>query len=219
MKRRAWLAAAAALTGCSVLPQPPYTQKRDWPLLVRRPVALPPRTGGKVLLVRTIQAAPGLEFRGLQWKQPDGSVHIDYYEQWAVPPAQAVENSLRLWLADSGLFAAVMGPGSLLPADLTLEGELTEFQGDPQAGVARVALALVLLDHRPQPVRILLQRTESATAPLKDTHPPAVAQALQAALVEVLQQTEQSLTSPALRAAEAFPRALDPGAETRQRRG
>ena len=219
MMRRVWLAGAAALTGCSVLPQQPYTQKRNWPLLARRPAALPPRSAGPVLLVRSFQAAPGLESRGLQWKLPDGSVHVDYYEQWAVPPAQAVEDALRLWLADAGLFAAVVAAGSQLPADLTLEGELTEFQGDPQAGVARAALALVLLDKRPQPVRVLLQKTESATAPLVDTQPPSVVRALQAALGEVLRQTEQSLTSAALRAGEARPRALDPGVETRKRRG
>jgi cholesterol transport system auxiliary component len=210
MMRRVWLAGAAALAGCSVLPQQPYLQRRDWPLLARRPAALPPRTKGPVLLVRGVQAAPGLESRGLQWKLPDGSLHVDYYEQWAVPPAQAVEDALRLWLADAGLFAAVVAPGSQLPADLTLEGELTEFLGDPQAGVARAALALVLLDKRPQTVRVLLQKTEGATALLADTQPPVVVQALQAALEATLRETEQSLTSPALRAGEV---------EVRQHRG
>lgn len=194
MRRRVWLAGAAALAGCSVLPRQPYLQKRDWPLLVRRPTALPPRTGGPVLLVRNVRAAPGLESRGLQWKLPDGSLHVDFYEQWAVPPAQAVEDALRLWLQDAGLFAAVMAPGSELPADLILEGELTEFLGDPQAGVARAALALVLLDERPKVLRVALQKTESATAPLTSTEPPAVVQALEAALGDVLRQTEHDLT-------------------------
>ncbi len=195
MRRRVWLAGAAVLAGCSVLPQQPYLQRRDWPLLARRPAALPRRTSGPVLLVRNIQAAPGLESRGLQWKLPDGSLHIDFYEQWAVPPAQAVEDALRLWLADAGLFAAVVAPGSQLPADLILEGELTEFLGDPQGGVARAALALVLLDERPKPLRVLLQKTESATAPLTGMQPPAVVQALQAALGEVLRETEQDVAA------------------------
>lgn len=198
MRRRGLLAGAAALTGCSVLPQQPYTQKRDWPLLARRPVALPPPTGGKVLLVRSIQAAPGLRVRGLQWKLPDGSLHIDYYEQWAVPPAQAVEDALRLWLADAGLFAAVVGPGTLAPANMTLEGELTEFQGDPEFGIARAALALVLLDNRPQSVRVLLQKTESATAPLTSQQPSAVVQGLQAALVGMLGQAEQDIANTSI---------------------
>jgi cholesterol transport system auxiliary component len=195
MKRRAWLATAATLAGCSVLPEQPYLQRREWPLLVRRPTVLPPRTGRPVLLVRSVQPAPGLETRGLQWVLPDGSLHVDYYEQWAVPPAQAVEDSLRQWLADAGLFAAVVAPGSRLSADLVLEAELVAFVGDPRAGVARAGLALVLMDQRPKPVRVLLQKTAAATAPLSGVQPPVVVQALVAALGEVLREVERDVAT------------------------
>jgi cholesterol transport system auxiliary component len=110
-----------------------------------------------------------------------------------------VEDALRQWLADAGLFSAVVAPGSMLPADLTLEGELTDFVGDPPAGIARAALALVLLDQRPQPIRVLLQPTESATAPLAAAHPRQVVQALRSALTEVLEQTEENLSRAARR--------------------
>jgi ABC-type uncharacterized transport system auxiliary subunit len=195
MRRRAWLAGAVGLAGCSVLPEQPYLQKRDWPLAARRGSVLPPRRSGPVLLVRSVQPAPGLETRGLQWVLPDGSLHVDYYEQWAVPPAQATEDSLRQWLADAGLFAAVVAPGSRLPADLVLEGELTAFVGDPRAGVARAGLALVLMDERPKPVRVLLQTTESAEVPLSGTQPPVVAQALVASLADVLRRTEADVAA------------------------
>ena len=151
MRRRWVLAGAAALAGCSLLPHKPSVQRRDWPLDVRREPAAPPNPRGRVLLVRTVRAGPGLEVRGLQWLQRDGSVHVDFYEQWAVPPAQAVEDDLLQWLADSGLFSAVVAPGSRLNADFVLEGELDVFIADLNAGVARVALALVLLDQRPGP--------------------------------------------------------------------
>ena len=190
MRRRIWLGGAAALAGCSVLPKEPYVEKRDWPLAVRRPAVLPARHGGPVLLVRTIQAAPGLESRGLQWLLPDGSLHIDYYEQWAVPPAQAVEDSLRQWLSDAGLFAAVVGPGSRLTADLVLEGELSTFVGDPGAGVARAGLALVLLGQGQKSGRVLLQKTERGDAPLAGVQPAVVVRALVGALAEVLRQVD-----------------------------
>ena len=102
MNRRWLLAGLAALGGCSVLPNAPYPQRREWPLTVRRSPALPPNPGGPVLLVRMMTAAPGLEARGLQWLLPDGSLHVDFYEQWAVPPAHAAEAALRQWLAESG---------------------------------------------------------------------------------------------------------------------
>jgi ABC-type uncharacterized transport system auxiliary subunit len=148
-----------------------------------------------VLLVRSVHAAPGLEERGLQWLQRDGSLHIDFYEQWAVQPAQAVEDDLRQWLAGGGLFAAVLAPGSQLNADLVLEGELNAFSADLNADVARVSLALVLLDQRPSPIKVLLQKTETAEVKLSGKDPPAIVNSMKAALVEVLTQAERDIAA------------------------
>ena len=197
MKRRWLLAGMAMLGGCSVLPKVAYEQRREWPLTAHRPAVLPPRHSGRVLLVRTMGAAPGLEARGLQWKLPDGSLHVDFYEQWAVPPAQAVEAALRQWLADSGLFAAVVGPGSRVPADLVLEPELTTLIADPAAHVARAAFALVLLDQRSGSNTVLLQTTVAAQAPLMDDSAPALAAAMQAAVLDVLRAAERTIGAAA----------------------
>jgi ABC-type uncharacterized transport system auxiliary subunit len=97
---------------------------------------------------------------------------------------------VRRWLSDSGLFSAVLAPGSRLNADMTLEGELTQFTADLNTGTARAALSLVLLDQRPNPYKVLLQKTESATANLAGTDPVSIVAAQKAALVEVLQQME-----------------------------
>jgi ABC-type uncharacterized transport system auxiliary subunit len=190
MKRRALLGALIALTGCSVLPQAPYVQRRNWPLDVRRDVALPANPRGPVLLVRRVQAGPGLEERGLRWLQSDGSLHVDFYEQWAVPPAQAVENDLRQWLTDSGRFRAVVAPGSRLNADFVLEGELNTFVADLNSKVGRAALALLLLDQRQGSARVLLQRTETAEVRLTGDDAPAIAEAMKAAIAEVLRRAE-----------------------------
>jgi cholesterol transport system auxiliary component len=198
--RRRWLLAGlagglAALGGCSVLPQPAYVQRRDWPLVMRRETALPERKGGRVLLVRSIQPGPGLDQRGLQWLNPDGSVHVDFYEEWAVPPADAVTDDVRQWLADAGLFSAVVAPGSRLNPDFTLEGQLNALIADPKAGTARASLALVLIDQRPSPVKVLLQKTESAEVRLSGDTPSALVDALKAALAEVLRRAEQDIAA------------------------
>jgi cholesterol transport system auxiliary component len=193
MKRRWLVVCGVSLAGCSLLPQAPYVQQRAWPLDVERPSIESRKAHGRVLLVRGVRAAPGLEDRGLQWLQRDGSVHVDYYEQWAVPPAQAVENDLRQWLSDSGLFAAVLAPGSRLNADYVLEGELETFIADPNAGLVHVALALVLVDQRQGSTKVLLQRTESADVTLSASDPPAIAQAMRAAVVEVLRRSEADI--------------------------
>ena len=189
------LLGVAALGGCSLLPQSPYVQRRDWPLDVRRVSVAAPRRRGRVQLVRSIQAGPGLEVRGLQGLQRDGSVHVDFYEQWAVPPAQAAEDDLRQWLVDAGLFSAVVAPGSRLNADFVLEGELDALVADLNTGVARAALALVLLDQRPNPTKVLLQKTETAEVKLAGTDPPAIAAGLKAALADALRQAETDVAA------------------------
>jgi cholesterol transport system auxiliary component len=146
MRRRATLAAFLALAGCG-LSERPHIDKRIWPLAVRRPTTAPPATHGRVLLVRAVRAAPGLDTRGVQSLQPDGSMRVDFYEEWAVPPADAVEADLRQWLADSGLFQAVLAPGSRLASDLIAEPELLAFWADLPVRQARCALSVVLLDH------------------------------------------------------------------------
>ncbi len=190
---------AVALDGCSVLPSQPYLQRRDWPLAVRRSEALPRRPDGGVLLVRTMQAGPGMETRGLQTLQKDGSLQTAFYEQWSTPPTEAVDDDLRRWLADSGLFAAVLGTGSRMTADLVLESELVALNADLGSGTARAAVAFVLIDQRPTPARIRMERTESASVKLEGTEPPALVRAQQAAVAAALGQIEADLAG-ALRA-------------------
>jgi len=190
---------AAALGGCSVLPSQPYMQRRDWPLAVRRPDTVPGRPDGRVLLVRTMQAGPGMDTRGLQTLQKDGSLQTAFYEQWSTPPTEAVDDDLRRWLADSSLFAAILATGSRMTADLVLESELVALHADLGSGTARATVAFVLIDQRSGTARIRLERTESASVKLEGTDPPALVRAQQAAVTEVLRQIEADLAG-ALRA-------------------
>jgi ABC-type uncharacterized transport system auxiliary subunit len=156
-------------------------------------VTLPSRPDGRVLLVRTVQAGPELATRGLQTLQQDGSLNTAFYEEWAVPPADGIDDDLRRWLADSGRFAAVLAPSSRMTADLVLEAELVAMHADLGSMTARAALALVLIDQRPSGARIRLQRTEAAAVKLEGTDPPAQVRAQLAAVAAVLRQTETAL--------------------------
>ncbi len=197
MNRRVLLAGLLlGLTGCG-LSQRPYLERRQWPLIVRRPVTLPPRRGGRVLLVRAVRAAPGLDARGLQSMRADGSLDVSFYEEWSVPPAQAIEDDLRQWLAASGAFAAVVAPGSRLPADLVLEGELNAFWADIPARRARVSLGIVLLDEHGADAKVRLQRTFVAETPLIGADAPAIAAALRAGVADVLGRIEAALAPQA----------------------
>jgi len=195
MHRRTLLGtAAASLAGCSVLPERPYQERREWPLEVRRPTVAMASPAAPVLLLRALRAAPGLDTRGLRARQADGAERIDNWEEWAVPPPQGIEECLREWLEASGLFSAVVMPGSQVSADLVLEGELVAFVGDHAAGMARASLSIVLLraadGGRFTPV---VQRSLSGEARLTGIDGPALAASLLTALAVVLAATEAAL--------------------------
>ena len=171
-RRRPFLllpALAAAAAACSVLPSRPYQEVQRYALAPERPRREPPARRGPVLLLRSVRAAPGMDARGLRIVGAGGQVDTEFYNEWAAPPVELVEEAMRQWLAGSGLFSAVVSPGSRLRAGLVLEAELLRLQAEPRAGVARAGLAALLLDE-PRAggqARILGQFTPEGTAPLR----------------------------------------------------
>lgn len=194
MRRRGLLGGVLAVAGCG-LSERSYEQKRDWPLVARRPQALAPNPRGPVLLVRAMQAGPGLETRGLRSLRQDGSVRSDFYETWAVPPAHGVEAALREWLAGSGRYAAVLTPGSRMTADYVLESTLTDFIADPARGTARAAMTLVVLADRGGATSLRAQYALAAEAKMVRDDAPAIVQGQLSALATLLADTEQVLAA------------------------
>ena len=117
----------------------------------------------------------------------------DFYETWAVPPAHGVEAALRDWLSGSGQYAAVLVPGSRMPAEYVLETTLTTFVADPPRGVARAAMTLVVLEDRGGNTRVRAQHALSADAKLAEEDAPAMVQATLAALATLLADAERAL--------------------------
>ena len=188
MQRRAVLM-PLLLAGCG-LAERPYAERRQWPLMVARPGALPVRPGGKVLEVRTVRAGPGLDARGFQALGADGSIATEFYEEWSVPPAHGVEEAVRTWLGGAGLFAAVLAPGSRLSPDYVIEGDLGALWTEPAAGVAHAALGVTLIAMQGEQPRVAIQRRYRETAALVGTGPAVAAQGMTAALALVLARLE-----------------------------
>ncbi len=191
MRRRMLLAAPLALAGCSL--ERPYAERRQWPLVARRGRVDQARRGAPVLLVRGLRAGPGLDVRGLQSLQADGSIRTDFYEEWAAPPAEGVEEALRGWLGASGLFSAVIASGSRVEADQVLEGELTGVWTIPATRQAHVALGVTVLVQSPATIRVRLQRRFTAEAPMAGTSAREAVEAQSAELAAVLGQVEAAL--------------------------
>jgi len=196
MTRRLMLIAPFALAACSVLPDRPYVETLRFPLEPRRDA--PPRTGRgrRSLLVRTIRAGAGMETRSLRTIRPDGTESLDFFAEWAAPPAEAAEQALRRWLLESRLFSAILAPGSRVTPDFVIEGELTRLAAEQGAGLARAEMTLLLVDER-NGSRLVGQMVSTGTARLASgTARPTPAQAAEGmvgALGNALASLEQAL--------------------------
>ena len=200
MQRRMLLGAGLALPiglgACSVVNQD-YVEPRRYPLAPRRPANLPRLSGRRTALMRLTRAAPGLDSRLLRSIRADGTEAQEYYAEWTAPPAEAAEESLRRWIGDSGLFAAVLAPGTRGDADLLLESELVALHVDLGRGVAVAGMSVVLLRQTTQfGTRVVAQLNETATVPVppdRPLGPDAMAAGMVAALAAVLGRLEADL--------------------------
>ncbi len=197
MRRRAFLLAGPALlAGCgSVLPGRDAPEVRRFQLNPNRPG--PPvaaRGRQQVLLLRGVRAAPGLERRGLRRLRPDGSLDIAFYEEWVTAPAELAEAALRAWLGASGRFSAVVAPGSRAETGLVLEAQLTALEVVLAQGIARAAIAGVLLRETGLSAQVLSSFDLHGTAPLpQPLSTPGEAAAMEAALGIVFAQLEETI--------------------------
>ena len=201
MRRRMVLGAAALplLGACSVLNQD-YVEPRRYPLAPRRPGASMAGVGGrnrKTLLMRLTRAAAGMDGRLLRSVRADGTEATEYYAEWTAPPAEAAEDALRRWLVDSGMFAAVLAPGTRGAVDLTMESELVALHVDLGRGVAVCSMTVVVLRDTSQfGTRVVGQYAETATVPVppdRPLGPDAQAAGMVAALAAVLGRLEGAL--------------------------
>jgi cholesterol transport system auxiliary component len=189
MKRRIVLAAPVLLAGCaSLLPAQKYIPRVNWPLDPAPPDNVAANEGGKVLLLRDLDAGPGMSDQGIQTLETDGSLDKSYYNLWAVAPADAVTEALGAWLTASGAFSAVVAPGSRLTADLIVEGAVTELLSDLSANQARAVMTLVVIQNVNGNTRPLAQQRITGVAPLSGTGAAAQVSAQSAALANALAQ-------------------------------
>jgi len=196
MQRRLLLLFLPVVAACSVLPERPYVETQRFPLAPRRTAPPASRRGRKVLLIRLMRAAPGQESRGLRSLRADGTEGVDFYAEWIAPPAELAEEALRRWFSESGLFSAVVAPGTRARADLVLETELTALHADLGRHEAVAGISAVLLQDGGLAPKLLTQLSVTGTAPLppgENLPAETLALAMNAALADALSKLEQGI--------------------------
>lgn len=192
-RRSLMLLTPLVLAGCgSVLPRQKYIPRTIWPLQPQPPTLNPSNPSGPVLLVRSINAAPGLEQRGLQSLTPEGNLEIDYYNLWAASPAMALTQAMVNWAQACGAFSAVVTPGSRLTPGLIIEGDLSALLVDLSQNEARAEMTILVI--KPATTIAggalpLAQVKLMGRAPLHGQGPEAQAAAQTQAVASLLAQT------------------------------
>jgi cholesterol transport system auxiliary component len=193
IRRSLILSLGVVLGGCSVFPERPHVPVRRFDLNPQRPQRrTAPRDAG-VLLLRHLRGVPGLQELGLRRARADGGFDIAPYDEWLAPPADLAERALRNWLQASGLFAAVVAPGSRADHTLVLEAQLTRLEVAPARQEALAGIAGVLLLERGLSTRVLTTFDVQGRAPLPTgADAPAEAAAMEAALADAFAALEQA---------------------------
>lgn len=178
-------------------------EKRFYALETARPV--PALAAGAVvniapfssstLLVRRLHVSPRVAGRELVYRTAPSAWTADYYNVFFVVPADMLTQDLRDWLTASALCANVVDPGSLVPADYILEGNVTSLHGDfaakpPQAVVE---MQFLLLKATGDERQVLLTREYRKTAALASNTPQEVVRAEREAVAAVFMDLEADL--------------------------
>lgn len=195
MRRRALLG-AGLVAACGNPLVRPYPEKRLYVLEARRPSSLPAPPRGRTLVVRSVTPAAGMEGRGLITRRPGNVQDSDFWNEFFTPPAAMVQDAMRRWLSDAGLFAAVLDQGSVGRADLALEAVLVAVLGDgtdPAGPVARLHLQTLLVGLDRTPPRILGRGDFDRRVRIASLAPQDVVPGLTEALALVLADLEAEL--------------------------
>jgi len=199
MRRRALLLAVPVVAaGCNPLAQP-FPEKTMFVLDARRPERLPPNPRGRVLVVRSITPGPGAEQRGLVTRLPAGQQRIDFWNEFFAPPPALVQDQLRQWLADSGLFAAVVDPGTRASPTLALEPVLTALFADAAESptVARVQMQTLILGLERSPPRVIAQAEHDRRAQIASLAPATIVAGFNVVLAAIFAEIEASFRAVA----------------------
>ena len=171
---------ALTLTGCGAT-RTAAPETRYYTLEYETP-SVPGRPTGAVIAVKRFGTAPEYNTARIVYRDLSFGRQEYHYHQWRATPQVLVADYLRRDLQASGLFLAVAGNGSSLPATHQIEGiveQWLEVDGQDR-WLATAELTVTLLDLRARnvPDLVLFQRTYRESEPSAKKNPGSVVEAM-----------------------------------------
>lgn len=179
--------------GCSK----PSANSRNYILNAARPAMPPAKEGKAILAVPRFTVDAAYAGRGLIYRLDEYRYESDAYNEFLVSPTVMITEKTRDWLAESGLFAQVLGSGSSADATHRIEANITGLYGDfrdkdrPKA-VVEVRFFLLRTERGVDP-EILFAKPYQATVEVTTDDPEGLIDGLDRCLQSILTKLEKDL--------------------------
>ena len=142
-----------------------------------------------VLRINRFTAAPLFSSKKIIYKRKKFQTGEYLYHQWHVRPAEEIASLLTRDMRQSGLFPAVMGPAGVVPAAVSIGGNLESFLEDDTRTPWQAVLSLEirLIDETEPDIdkRVLMQKVYTAVEPCARKNPRATAEAMSRAMQRI----------------------------------
>jgi cholesterol transport system auxiliary component len=188
------LAGIVLITSCSL--RQSYPARQTFLIEARRDQPPAQATPHAILRIRPPTVAAPFDHRAFVYRDGDLAYETDFYHQFLVSPRVLIADATRQWLAESGLFLAVLDSSSRIAPTHTLEANVTSLYGDfrnPAAPEAVVAIQFHLLRESPTGPQIQFHQAYRSTVPVQRTDADTLARSLSLALEHILAALESDL--------------------------
>lgn len=173
-----------------------FTKQRYW-LDIERPKTLAGKTSDVILSVEPFSIDSAFRTQSIVYKKTAHEFESDHYMEYLIPPAKMITERTRQWLSDSGLFARVLQPGSIMKPTHVLEGHISKVYVDTFTGnqaSAQLEITFYLLNKKIRKEEILFGKTFTATEIMVSPRAEDYFNALEITLTKILKQLEIDLT-------------------------
>jgi cholesterol transport system auxiliary component len=192
-----FLAGLALITGCSF--KKGFPARQTFLVEARRAADAPvPTSANAILRVRPATVVAPFDDKAFVYRDGASAYETDFYHGFLVPPRLLFPEAIRQWLADTGLFRAVVDSSSRIVPTHSLETTLTLLYGDFRSRTAPKAVLAIqfhLLRDTPAGPQIQFHRAYQESVPLEGSGAESLVRAWSSALERILRSFEADVAA------------------------
>lgn len=204
-RRSVVLALVLGLSGCGLPIQAPHVQETwrlDAPRVTTNALPIDGKNQTVTLLLRPIKATQGLQTSAMMYSRAPQILAPYRDNRWLAPPAEMIADALGQTLANQSWVAGVLRTGGTAKAQLAIDCRVEVLEHDiyQAQGAAHLVMDCLWLDPRNRHIQAHLRfdQTERLAHNTAADFAAGAQALLNRAVLDIVQQTRQLASSPAL---------------------